>query len=298
MTNKIIEHSVPVTLSDSNFRAWGAAVNNLFSTAGLIQTADTGQINWSTVVRAAPYGIAGYEIWRFNDALQATTPIFFKISYGTGQNTQTLSAKIAVGSGSDGSGNLTGLGAALEYWWIFGATNQDTPNSKILTIISGDGSGFVIVNAINGATTGHKGTAIIDRIRNSDGTPSSRGLCYRMHNHDWVAPTIITYDRVAGQVYTTSGGGALMPVTPLSGTSSVQPDGSAPIAPIFSLVPDFGLIKLKMGLVYNSPDFGLWGNINVSHLGATRKYKTLGSYIGKQDSYGYTEASLAIWWED
>jgi hypothetical protein len=35
---------------------------------GLVQTSDTGQINWVTVARPALNTIAGYEIWRFNDA--------------------------------------------------------------------------------------------------------------------------------------------------------------------------------------------------------------------------------------
>jgi hypothetical protein len=93
----------------ANFRLWGLEFNTQLAAVGLTQTTDTGQINWATV--ALPGGantLAGYEIWRFNDTLQATSPIFIKIQYGTSALTTIPLIQIQVGQGSNGSGTLTG----------------------------------------------------------------------------------------------------------------------------------------------------------------------------------------------
>src|SRR6186997_665737 len=95
--------------SDANFRVWGAYISSKLLAGGMVQTADTGQINWTTVL--TPTGIntyAGYEIWRFADALQASAPVYFKIEYGEGSNVDGPAVRVKFGTGSDGAGNLTG----------------------------------------------------------------------------------------------------------------------------------------------------------------------------------------------
>lgn len=99
-----IEHS-----SDATFRAWGSDLSTRFATAGLVQTTDTGQINWVTATRPGAIAFAGYEIWRFNDTLQATSPVFIKVEYGTANNTTVPALRITVSSGTDGAGTPTGL---------------------------------------------------------------------------------------------------------------------------------------------------------------------------------------------
>src|SRR5262245_813211 len=99
----VLEHS-----SDATFRAWGSALAAALAAVGLTQTSDTGQINWTTVTRPGTSTAAGYEIWRFNDTLQATAPIFLKIEYGTGTTALAPTMWITVGTGSNGSGTITG----------------------------------------------------------------------------------------------------------------------------------------------------------------------------------------------
>jgi hypothetical protein len=94
--------------TDAEFRAWGSALAASMQACGLVQTADTGQINWTTVTRPAINVAAGYEIYRFNDALQATAPIFMKIEYGTSSTATFPNIWLTVGTGSNGSGTLTG----------------------------------------------------------------------------------------------------------------------------------------------------------------------------------------------
>ena len=99
-----IDHS-----TDAGFRVWGTEFHAQLLAIGLTLTSDTGQINWTTVVRPALNGTAGYEIWRFNDTLQGTTPIFIKFEFGTSSTINYPSIWISIGNGSNGSGTLTGL---------------------------------------------------------------------------------------------------------------------------------------------------------------------------------------------
>ena len=103
-TTTVIDHT-----SDAGFRTWGTEFNAQLTAIGLTNTTDTGQINWTTVTRAAANTAAGYEIWRFTDTLQATTPIFMKIEYGTGYSANFPQIWITVGQGSSGAGAITGV---------------------------------------------------------------------------------------------------------------------------------------------------------------------------------------------
>jgi hypothetical protein len=76
--------NLPAFISDdATFRVWGSGLAAQIAAMGLVQTSDTGQINWATVTRPAIGALAGYEMWRFNDALQATKPVFIRLDYGS-----------------------------------------------------------------------------------------------------------------------------------------------------------------------------------------------------------------------
>jgi len=96
--------------TDAEFRTWVAAIIAQLAAIGLTQTADTGQINTGTVTAPVAANTAqGYTVWRFNDSLQSTTPIYFKLEFGSAAATTTPSMWITIGSGSNGSGTITGL---------------------------------------------------------------------------------------------------------------------------------------------------------------------------------------------
>jgi hypothetical protein len=100
----------PTNSSDANFRAWGSAVSAKLASMGLVQTSDTGQINWATVLAPlATNTVQGYEIWRFNDTLQATAPVYFKLEYGSSTAAANPGLWFQIGSGSNGAGTLTGV---------------------------------------------------------------------------------------------------------------------------------------------------------------------------------------------
>lgn len=95
---------------DAGFRAWGSEIKAQLTAIGLTHTADTGQIDWTTVLNPVA-GSAGYEIWRFNDALQGAAPIFIRLDYGTSSaGVPGLWAQIGVAT--DGAGNFVGISSS------------------------------------------------------------------------------------------------------------------------------------------------------------------------------------------
>jgi hypothetical protein len=108
--------STTAYVSDTaTFRAAGLEIKNALTTLGCVQTADTGQIDWATVTYPGVNVDAGYEIWRFNDALQGTAPVFFKLVYGHHNNGSPayIRIQVQVGTGSNGTGTLTGTTSTL-----------------------------------------------------------------------------------------------------------------------------------------------------------------------------------------
>lgn len=93
--------------TDANFRAWGSQISAQLAAVGLTQTADTGQINWTTASISGYPGIVGYEIWRFNDAAQAAAPVFAKVGYGA-DGAANPHMSLTVGNATDGAGTITG----------------------------------------------------------------------------------------------------------------------------------------------------------------------------------------------
>lgn len=107
-TNTPIAHT-----SDATFRVWGSELSGMLSSVGtasgcLTQTADTGQINWTTVTRPGSLTAGGYEIWRLTDSLGVSAPVYLKVEYGTGSGTTTPMVWLTVGTGTNGAGTLTG----------------------------------------------------------------------------------------------------------------------------------------------------------------------------------------------
>lgn len=97
------EHS-----SDATFRTWGSELAAKLAAIGLVQTADTGQINWVTVTRPAANTDGGYEIYYLNDSLHATAPIYIKFYYGSGTTNSRPRVRVEIGTGTNGSGTITG----------------------------------------------------------------------------------------------------------------------------------------------------------------------------------------------
>lgn len=192
MTVMALTNYYPDCSSDINFRAWGSAISNGIAGLGWIKTADIGQVNWTTVTKPTVANtFTGYEIWRANDSLQGTDPIYFKISYGIGWINTQVNFQITVGTASDGSGNITSAPntntSVLAMPQLHGTANNVvytlSPGVTGTAYIVGDSSTFWFFQpAIIGyqSMTGFFG---IERSRNFDGTPGAGGFI--VHQQSW-----------------------------------------------------------------------------------------------------------------
>jgi hypothetical protein len=96
----------------ADLQSWSQAVHAALIAVGLVQTADTGQANLATITSpGSPNSAGGYEIFRFNDTLQATAPVFIKVEYGGGNQAGNSNPAIwiTVGTGTNGAGTITGV---------------------------------------------------------------------------------------------------------------------------------------------------------------------------------------------
>lgn len=158
------------------FRDWGSKLSAAIQAVGLVKTSDSGQINWATVNIVAGQ-MAGYEIFRFNDALQATHPIFIKLEYG-GTGSAYALFRVTVGKATDGAGNLSGI---LHQAATCPNGSHDYATNFTSYVSSGDGSMLVfsLWPQFNQSYSYlHK--FVIERSRDASGNATGDGtFCYR-----------------------------------------------------------------------------------------------------------------------
>ena len=96
--------------TDANWRKWVQFIDDtLVLTGGWVNTADTGQMDIATSAHPTLANQkVGYRIYRMNDALQSTAPCFIKVYYGSRIVGAEPGIWLVIGSGSNGSGTITG----------------------------------------------------------------------------------------------------------------------------------------------------------------------------------------------
>lgn len=167
--------------TDAKFRTWGTAVQAAVVASGLTVTADTGQINWTTVLRATAANTKqGYEIYRFNDSLQSSAPIYLRLDYGSGANASGQNANlwITAGTGTDGAGNITGTYFPVQPGTTTSA-NASTNTTTAIRAAYSTSAGSAFIDAGANQATGvnvSAGTWVIQRTCDSNGTPTVAGL--------------------------------------------------------------------------------------------------------------------------
>lgn len=179
--------------TDANFRAWGANLNSQMAAAGLVQTSDgvgTGaQINWTTVTRPLTGStMQGYEIWRFDDAFQATSPVYLKLEYGSGSQNTSPAIWITVGTGVFVTQNTAflngpqgGTGFVSNRIGGFGInvlTAGSTSNTSIQSFFSGSTNRWCSAMWVrNGGVSSNEPLVIsVERTKNSNGNDTGEGL--------------------------------------------------------------------------------------------------------------------------
>jgi hypothetical protein len=94
--------------TDAEFRLWASFIHSVFVlTSCWVDTAAAGSIDFTTVLKPAALNTSqGFKVYRMNDTLQATAPVFVKIEYGSAAAAVNPAIWFTVGTTHDGSGNL------------------------------------------------------------------------------------------------------------------------------------------------------------------------------------------------
>ena len=167
--------------STTQFRAWGSLISTGLSSIGMVQTTDTGQINWSTVTVPGNATYAGYEIWRFADTLQATKPVFVKVEYGTYTTSTGVasSIRISVSNATNGAGVLNGTVTSTTY--VIQSQYVEVSTVVKPFYFCGDLSSMVFTMPTSTDAGGFRPSLfMVERSRNGDGTPNGDGIMFSM----------------------------------------------------------------------------------------------------------------------
>jgi hypothetical protein len=282
--------------SDAVFREWGLEFSTKLGLVGLVQTADTGQINWTTVVRAGANADAGYEIWRMNDTEQTPYPIFFKITYGTANGVSAPRIRFQVGRGSDGAGALTGtFVSSTELMHSNAATAQtaDTTRQSYMSCVRGWFGVVWKVGAINGCF-------LFNRECDTSGVSSGPG--YFVHwgssnQASWTRRLSVNWNDATSIASTTGVDGqiCLNPLSRAVSTVGADIQGYTAFAPFPRVKGMFGV----MGVI--STELAIGGTFTYTPVGVTpRTYITLPGECGPAGSLtalGSGGLCMAMIWE-
>lgn len=284
--------------TDAKFRTWGLAMSTAMQAAGFVKTSDTGQINWATVTKpVATNTQAGYEIYRFDDDLQATAPIFFRVGYGSGGTASGNSPTtwITIGTASDGAGTISGIGSSLGalQGYNISQTLSNTGMTGYFCHSPGYGLMHFGMNLTTTVGSGNAGFWVIARTGNGSGGYSSQGAgLYR-----------IMYTSSAGSVhyginYTTAltGAARAIPAGLLTGGTSAAGGDSIPLGKNYILNPTPQPNDAILSFL--GSDIAHLAEFSANPFGTTHNYLAMSSVTGWMDSSATAGTTGAFKWID
>lgn len=289
--------NTPIThTNDAQFRAWGSELSARLAAIGLVQTANTGQINWVTATRPGTNTAAGYEIWRFNDSLQGTAPIFIKIEYGTASSANSPGTWITVGTGSNGSGTITGTATTrIQCSTNFSATNALANYQSYACAVDG----LAWITTKFGASVASKGFCgfAICRTCDATGAPTTTGFVVYTCNTNLspASPAVVQAIRTAATAVAFAANTIGLYSMVVHGITS-SADGSDTQAylhwmPTPKVLPVFGLCSM----IQTEATFGT--SFSTTLVGSTaRTYLSVDTCLGNAGA-GYPNASLCLIYE-
>lgn len=308
--------STNTTVSNANTAGFDAWINevftNLVTNCGLTQTADTGQLAAPTAVAlpGAANTSAGYYIFLFNDTLQATSPVFIKLEFGTASATANPQMWITVGSGSNGSGTITGTvmtRVAVLYGGAIASTGANYTSRYCYNATQGFlGMAFKLNANVSGVTLGG---FFVFRSVNSAGSPTADSVMLLTNSATATGAAIgggimqvLSYNLSAAYL-----NGSPIPVSsgwcyiPFSSTATLKGTAGS-VFPVFqwngsSSVPGYGITSaLALGIL---AEISAGSTLTTTMLGSVSlTYISVGGALGNNASgmgnVGYASATYTL----
>lgn len=173
--------TAPDNSTDANIRAWAAMIPAILTAGGFVQTADTGQTDFSTLVAPTTTNqVKGYQIWRSADATGGLNNYYVKIEVGSAAVANRPGIWVTFGWGSDGAGNLTGNTSARTQ---LGPTAQTSTgvNSNLWA-----NSGAFVMSLFTDSNTNYFMIIEVERVRDNTGAKTDE-------IYIWLASTVGNY---------------------------------------------------------------------------------------------------------
>lgn len=279
--------TLPAYLADdTDYRAWGSGISAQLAAVGLVQTANTGQINWATATRPGSLGTsAGYEIWRFNDALQATLPIYIKVDYSVGSALNVPRLIITVGTNTNGAGTITGQAGTTFTSTVTGKTAGVT----LPSYCSHTAGQFALVTNLDSNSINHHILVLVERSHDSSGTPTADAIitAFATGNSTAIKQVIPPSGTVPGNT-----SAVVIWPSPSAGQST-SAGGNVSLG--IGTAHGNGKLSFARTLVYRHTDIGELTPITISFMGSTRTYMPMGD--GGTQLGGQSADATAIPWE-
>ena len=270
----------------ATFRAWGSALSSQIA-AMLTRVPQTGDIDFLTATTPVADAYAGSEVYRFDDALQATAPLFIKFEYGTGAGATASAIRVTVGKSADGAGTISGVLLAATAVMRF-ASASSTSNCYI----SGGSSWFALSLAPLDANAG--GIFYIERSVNSGGTPTGVAVLIGWQAQQTIGQNHRFIDYVNATAESIAGGIIAMPL-PLSTDRSIANGTTAPVFPAACISPAGVFWRPRVILGTARQNAGLGEIINGLLDG--NSYLSLGVGAQRSDQRGGSFATTLIRWD-
>lgn len=291
----------------TDWQGWGQDFEAMIQAAGLVKTGDTGQIDWTA--QAVPTAdlnnsIRGYAMYRFADALQATSPIFIKFefvaaAYPVG-NLWGWSWRVQFGTATNGAGALA-TNFSGNVYMTSGQVYHDNPsydfNARTWYAAHGPGYFSLVTHARpNGIRSVYnQGALVIERTTDSTGAPDGAGIIATHSGPSGTTGTTSTtitcvlVPARAATAVTWHGGGRLV-IMPWITTGALGND--------IYLAPGVGDLPEPKGqllgtLGYVNSDLAQFTAITVPLYGASRTFMPIGTQMAA--NVGIASAGSSTW---
>ena len=273
-----IDHS-----NTTGFRAWGSEFNGQLAAVGLVQTADTGQINWSTVAyNSSPNTTAGYEVWRFADST-----LYIKFEYGTGSNGAGYpSIFVTVGTGSNGSGTITGTNVTSSRVGTHTGSTPTSTTASYSSYFTRTANHFGFLWKAAAASPTPLAYYILGKTVNGSGAATTTGYGHIYSNAQASVPVMQSVRLIAtAGVQLASSQFCLVPGNP---ANSIDSAGNIQAYECYVNVPDVLPFMYACGLNFSDVPRGTTFSVNM--VGATAH-----TYLGLGYTGGLNNASASLY---
>ena len=273
---------------------WAKDIHDGLISVGLTQTSDTGQMSMTSL----PVGVAtvnytyGYNVYQFTDSYQSTFPIYIKITWASAAQANRGLVNIQVGTGTNGSGTLTGK---ISSSFTGSGAGAVTPVGTVNSYISFSNGCLNIAvtpyQTTSGSTYDGQWRAIysISRVRDVNGTVVSG---YWLDATPQGASTVT--DNIYTDVKSTMGAyiHSSAPYLWWTESPSMQTGADLPHFPPTVLDP---YVKTTLAYTNITSGTGQDTNITIPRFGTNHTFKTLYGSIAKPTNQ--SNLGIAILWE-